>query len=252
MKTKLASLIILIFATSAHATDYVIPDQKIVGAEQPVPLGELVDLGVTPVTTKPLYWVSASYSWKVVDLSTGEEKRFRPVGDDIIFGTGLSPKKLKVFVAVSHLYVVPNGESATRVVFLSADLVLGTGTPTPAPTPPDQPPVLPTGKFGLAAYAYQTASQIPGDHAFAKTLATNFKAVSDDIKAGKFQTAQQVLAAVKALNDKTPDQQTDAWKTWLVALGDKLFDLVKAGSLTSLDDYYQVFSELIAGLSAIK
>ena len=47
-KLMLTAAAVLLFTTSAFSADFVIPAQKIVGAESPIPLGELVDLSISP------------------------------------------------------------------------------------------------------------------------------------------------------------------------------------------------------------
>ena len=44
---------------------YQVPKQTIVGAEKPIPLGELVDLSLSPIDPKPANLVQYAVSWQV-------------------------------------------------------------------------------------------------------------------------------------------------------------------------------------------
>ena len=68
MNKFIISIVAALLVNSALiATDFVVPQQKIVGAESPVPLGELVDLTVSPIKDPPKHFVSCSIAWKVFD-----------------------------------------------------------------------------------------------------------------------------------------------------------------------------------------
>jgi len=101
---KKALLFLLIFCNLSLAENFIIPEQKIVGAELPIPLGELVDLSISPVQSAPKFLVSTTYAWKVFDGYA--EKRIRNYENGVFFGSGIQAKKLKVIVAITHLYVI--------------------------------------------------------------------------------------------------------------------------------------------------
>jgi len=77
MKIIYSLIIFLAFSLNVFAEKFVIPDQKIVGAETPIPLGELVDLSVSPIKSPPQYLVETTYTWKVLDGYT--EKKSSPI-----------------------------------------------------------------------------------------------------------------------------------------------------------------------------
>ena len=105
---KKTLLFLLVFCNIAFAENFIIPEQKIVGAELPIPLGELVDLSISPVQSAPKFLVSTTYAWKVFDGYT--EKRIRNYENGVFFGSGIQAKKLKVIVSITHLYVVKDNE----------------------------------------------------------------------------------------------------------------------------------------------
>jgi hypothetical protein len=100
-KILFSLLATILISSSSLATDFVVPQQKIVGAEAPVPLGELVDLTVSPIKDPPKHFVSCSVAWKVFDGD--KEKRVREYQDGIFFGAGVVPKRMTALVAITYL-----------------------------------------------------------------------------------------------------------------------------------------------------
>jgi len=119
-------LFLLVFCNFTFAENFVIPEQKIVGAEVPIPLGELVDLSISPIQSTPKFLVSTTYSWKVFDGYI--EKRIRNYENGVFFGSGIQAKKLKVIVSITHLYVVKDNEklleAATRTILFQQMFLL--------------------------------------------------------------------------------------------------------------------------------
>jgi hypothetical protein len=146
-RALLAALACLALGAGARADDFVVPAQKITGAEQPIPLGELVDLGLTPLKEKPKGLEGTSAAWRVIDLASGQEKKFREHAEGIFFGAGIRPKKLKVFCAVSYLFVARDGDKVkslfVKTVLLTADVQVGEPGPGPGPEPGPVPPPSP-------------------------------------------------------------------------------------------------------------
>lgn len=140
----LAVCLLCLWPLPAWATDFVVPKQAIIGAEKPVPLGELVDLSLSPLAEKPPHLVSVSASWKVLDVAGGQEKRVRDYEGGVFFGAGIKKCKLKAIVAVTYLYAVKGddgtvGEVAVRTVFLMQDVQIGEDLPEPDPEPGPNP-----------------------------------------------------------------------------------------------------------------
>jgi hypothetical protein len=205
-----------------------------VGADKPVPLGELVDLSLSPPADKPATLVSSSEIWKVWDVVSDAsgtrlvEKKVREyVSPDgargVFFSAGISDKRMVVAVAVTHLYAVRDEKDASRVsrvatktALLTAELVIGNGgTPKPPepkpgpdpkpvdpdPVPPPKPkdPEFPAGKFGLAKFVYgQVKGNTPADtrKAWADAHVKAYRAAVGDIKAGKLPVLRSALIDV--------------------------------------------------------
>jgi hypothetical protein len=147
-------------AAPAGADDrFALPAQTIAGAAKPVPLGELVDLTLSPLAEKPKFFLSSAAEWKVFDISRGAdgayahtERRVRTYADPdgqrgVFFGTGVEPKRLLVVCSVTYLYAVMDDKKpdqvaavASRTALLHAELVVGTPDPTPPPVPPGPKP----------------------------------------------------------------------------------------------------------------
>jgi hypothetical protein len=147
----IAPLLVLSLGAPLFATDFVVPKQAVVGAEKPIPLGELVDLSLSPLEEKPPHLVGVTSTWKVFDAA-GQEKRVREYSGGIFFGAGIRKTKLKAVVAITYLYAVKKEdgtvqEVATRTVLSTQDVVIGDdGIPDPKPGPDPNPNPGPVAK----------------------------------------------------------------------------------------------------------
>ncbi len=273
MKTRLlfASLLVLLTSlpcVAAPADKFVVPEQKIEGADSPIPLGELVDLTISPIKTPPPNLASTSYVWRVYE--DGVPKHVREYQEGIFFGAGIKPKKLLAECVVVYLYVVKDGdkvtEIATRVNFLSADVVIGPPEPPPGPGPSPPPPapgpgpVLPDGKFKLAATAYSLAMSrvnlaAPARQASANAMAISLKAIASMIGSGVLKSPEDILKQTKQSNNdaiKAVSVDVAAWDNFGSGLEDVLVDLYKQKKLVVAADYATAWLELAAGLEQVK
>jgi hypothetical protein len=274
---------VLLLAGGARADEFVVPKQVVQGADSPVPLGEMVDLSLSPVPDpKPQYLASTSEVWHVfdVDPASGKltEKRVREYSDSdgrrgVFFGAGVRNKRMLVVVAVTHLYVVRDDKDpsrvtrvATKTVLLTADLVVGSPDPvppapdpTPGPKPPPPGPSLPDGKFGLAKFVYdQVVANTPADTRvkWCQAHVKAYRNVVAQVKAGGLKDARAVLvetgkqvAAAKKDAGLTGDP---GWAKVADAVEEKLYGLYTDRKLNSAEDFGQALDELAAGLDAIK
>lgn len=252
-----AAALILFMGGLLHAADFTVPAQKIVGAETPIALGELVTLSVSAPEKVPNL-LSTVYEWKVFD-GTQQKKFAVDAAGNIFFGAGLKEKKLLAVVAITHVYGVKDGnaykEFATKTVVLSAVVSIGGGgEPEPGPGPGPQPkpddPTFDDGKYKLAKFAYDNAPQ--GRSQDAKALAASFRGIATQIGAGALKDPEAILKATKDANAKALGQQGSAWESWFVALQDKLFELSESGTLSSPEDFRTAWVELTAGLDKVK
>lgn len=246
------------FSTPVFATDFAVPTQKIVGVEEVVPLGEIVDVSVSKLEDKPEYYISSSYTWKVIDLADGKEKKVRAHQNGIFFGSGIVPKKYRIYCAATYLYVVKDGtdvkEIGTRTVILSADLVIGGNVPVP-PNPNPTPPVFPDGQFKLAAFGYNSAVSAvkpgAGRGESARALANSFRSVAAAIRAGTIKTDKEVLEKTHQMNNEALGKAVADWEEFSELLQEKLFELYKSGKLKTLTEYADAWTELASGLDKV-
>ena len=269
MKILYSLFVFLAFSLNVFAEKFVIPDQRIIGAETPIPLGELVDLSVSPIKSPPQYLVETTYTWKVLDGYT--EKRVRPYDGGVFFGAGIQPKKLKAFVAVTYLYVVKEQdkivESAARTSFLSTDVLIGTEAPpepdpnVPTPTPnPEPDPTFPEGKYNLSKFIHEiTKNKInlskPDKAKQANALAKSFEGIAAAIVAGTIDDQEDILKKTAEANrssiqavggDKTK------WEPVFTDIQEKLFGLYKDNKMVSKQDFAIAWREIATGFKSFK
>lgn len=266
---------VMIGSSAVRADDFPVPKQTIVGADQAQPLGELVKLSVSPAgADKPATLLSTSEVWKVYDLVEGKlvEKPFFEGSDAggtryVLFGSGIKPKKLFVSVAVTHLYVVKDGDRvktvATKTAILTAEVQIGDSKPEPVepdvphpPKPVDPPapaPSLPSGQFGLAQFLYDAISKgsVKDPARIAKAHASAWKTVVKSVEDGKIRDLATALKetskAVKGLGENDT-----GWKTVGDAVESKLFELYQGRKLNNAKDLSVALTELSQGAEAIK
>jgi hypothetical protein len=258
----------LVLACSSYAADFVAPVQKIVGAEQAYAAGELIDLTISPIKDKPQYFIQASYDWKVFEENF-QEKRVRPYGDGILFGSGLKERKLKAVCIATYLYAVKDGdkisEFGTRTSFLIADVIVGSPPepdpgPGPGPKPPQPDPTFDAGKYDLAKWSYQAAKTgVPANATRAKVaqaLATKMNGIAASIAAGTLKDAGDILqkthdANLSALKDAGGNR--DDWVSFFTQLQNHIYDDLYAKKLiNSADDFATAWREISAGLSKVQ
>jgi hypothetical protein len=247
---------------------YVVPAQHIVGAENPIPLGELVDLTVSPVEKSPQYLQSTSYVWKVFEH--GKEKRAREYDGGIFFGAGIKARKLLVECAVTYLYLVKDGDGkvtdvATRTVILSTVVQIGEPGPTPPepgpnpPAPPLPPTPLPDGQFKLAQTAFDLANQKITDPAVrpkaAKVVAQAMRGIASAVAAGTITTPEDVLKQTKQTQQSQLKQagvDLNAVDAFGAALQDAVYGLYQQKKLNTAADFGAAWNEIATGLEKVQ
>ena len=245
---------------------YQVPKQAIVGAENPIALGELVDLSLSPIEPKPANLVQYTVSWQVFD--GGVPKRVRSSGDGIFFGAGVQSKKLLVIAAVSYLFVVKDGDKITdaqvRNVLLTTELQIGQPEPPPGPGPRPGPgpspvptPTLPEGRFGLAKTMYDLAvSKGPANKGKAATImAASFDSMASAVAAGAYKTTEAILKATREANNTALAQagiEIAEWDAFGEEMQKILYEMHKNKKLASPEDYSDAWKEIATGLRAVK
>ena len=264
MKIILSLALTLVFSFNVFAEKFVVPEQKIVGAETPIALGELVDLSVSPIKSPPQYLVETTYTWKVLDGYT--EKRVRDYNGGVFFGAGIQPKRLKALVAVTYLYVVKEQEkiveTAARTSFLSTDVLIGDEAP-PAPDPnpnPEPEPSFPEGKYNLSPFIYNlTKTKINLSKADkvkqANALAKSFEGIAAAIVAGTIDDQEDILKKTAEANRSAIQNvggDKAKWEGVFTEIQEKLYGLYKDNKMVSKQDFAAAWREIATGFKSFK
>jgi len=258
---KKAMFFLLVFCNLTFAENFIVPEQKIVGAELPIPLGELVDLSISPIQSAPKFLVSTTYAWKVFDGYT--EKRIRNYENGVFFGSGIQAKRLKVIVSITHLYIVKDNEklleSAIRTNFISADVFIGEEEPS-TPVEPEAEPEFGESKYQLSKFVYDGVKNNIKLSKSDKTkqcaaIASSFDGIASAIAAGTITTLEEILKKTAesnkfALTKSGGDRAK--WEPLFTDIQEKLFDLYKTGKMQTKEDFAAAWREISSGLKLIK
>lgn len=258
---KKSVFFLLVFCNLTFAENFIVPEQKIVGAELPIPLGELVDLSISPIQSAPKFLVSTTYAWKVFDGYT--EKRIRNYENGVFFGSGIQAKKLKVIVSITHLYIVKDNEklleAATRTNFISTDVFIGEEEPS-TPVEPEAEPEFGESKYQLSKFVYDGVKNNIKLSKSDKTkqcaaIASSFDGIAAAIAAGTITTLEEILKKTAesnkfALTKSGGDRAK--WELLFTEIQDKLFDLYKTGKMQTKEDFAGAWREISSGLKLVK
>jgi hypothetical protein len=255
-KILFSILATILISSSSLATDFVVPQQKIVGAEAPVPLGELVDLSVSPIKEPPKHFVSYSIAWKVFDGD--KEKRVREYQDGIFFGAGVVPKRMTALVAVTYLYVVKEGdkaiEVATKTVIISSPVIIGED-PGPSPDPVAPEPSFPEARYNLNKKGYSLAmSKVPAAirKGSATAVAKSFESMASAVAAGAIMEVDDLLKKTTESNRAAVGANKAAWEPFFKEMQDTLYSLYESKQMVTASDFAEAWREVATGLKAIK
>ena len=250
---------ITICANSLFGADFIVPQQKIVGAETPIPLGELVDLSVSPIKDPPKHFVSYSLAWKVFDGD--KEKRVREYQDGIFFGAGVVNKKMTALVAITYLYVVKESdkisEVGTKTVLLSTPVVIGADTPEPGPdpTPVDPEPTFPESRYNLNSKAYKAAMSKVTSQARksgAKNIAKSFESIASAVSAGALNQVDDILKKTTEANRAAVGNYRADWEPFFKYMQDVLYTLYEEKQMVNANDFAEAWREVATGLKSVK
>lgn len=255
MNKLLFSLIAAVLLSgSSLATDFVVPQQKIVGAEAPVPLGELVDLTVSAIKDPPKHFVSYSVAWKVFDGD--REKRVREYQDGIFFGAGVVPKRMTALVAVTYLYAVREGDKATEIatktVIISTPVVIGDEAP-PEPVAPD--PSFPEARYNLHKKSYSLAmSKVPAAarKAVSVNVAKSFESIASAVAAGAIVEVEDLLKKTTEANRAAVGANKAGWEPFFKEIQEILYSLYEGKQMVTASDFAEAWREVSTGLKAVK
>ena len=255
-KLLISILAAVLINSGLLATDFVVPQQKIVGAEAPVPLGELVDLTVSPIKDPPKHFVSCSIAWKVFDGD--KEKRVREYQDGIFFGAGVVPKRMTALAAITYLYVVKDGdkttEISTKTVIISSPVIIGEDLgPDPEPSAPE--PSFPEARYNLQKKAYSLAtSKVPAAirKGSAAAVAKSFESMASAVAAGAVKEVDELLKKTAESNRAAVGANKAAWEPFFKEMQDTLYSLYESKQMLTATDFAEAWREVAAGLKSVK
>lgn len=249
---------------------FVIPEQKIVGAENPIEKGEVVVLQPSKLVATQ-FLKSYSYSWKIFEVvkdKTGViQLREKPIAIEgpegkIVFGSGILDKKMLAILSCSYLFVdQETQEIKNKLVF--ADVIIGSNPnpePEPGPGPGPNPEPEPIFTTELAKLSYLWAKnkvQVPKADLLkgATALANSFKSVSSQIGAGAFQKVDEMLLSCNKANTSALNSvgiNPTVWAEFSKALQEHLYEKYQQGKLKTVSDYKAEFESVHEGLSKLK
>jgi hypothetical protein len=241
---------------STFAADFVVPQQRIIGAEAPIPLGELVDLTISPIKDPPKHFTSYSVAWKIFDGD--KEKRVREYQDGIFFGAGVVPKKMTALVAVTYLFTVKEAdritEVATKTVLLSSPVIIG-DTLDPEPTPVTPEPTFPESRYNLGSKTYKAAmAKVPASarKSGAAGIAKSFESIASAVAAGALTQVDDVLKKTTEANRVAVGDKRADWEPFFKYMQDVLYTLYEEKQMVNSSDFAEAWREVAAGLKAIK
>jgi hypothetical protein len=254
-----------------QANKFPLPEVKILGAEQPIPVGKMVILSASPLKEKPANLVSANFSWLIIN-DDGQEENFIPWPDGtrIFFGAGMEKKKMLALLEVTFFFVVKEGDkivdSGVRSTGIIATPIIVGESPGPKPPPnpnpnpptPDPEPVFPDGQFHLSKLAWQWANEKVSANARgngAKAIVQAMQSIVSAISAGAIARPADVLEKTHAANNaalKNAGIDPAAWDAWGSELQKNLLQLYKDKKLNTVADYKAAWLEIISGLDKVK
>jgi hypothetical protein len=235
---------------------WVVPEQKIVGAEKPVPLGEIVFLSVSRIDTPPVGYVKSNVAWKVMD--GGKEKAVRTMPDgSIFFGTGVTKRIVTVYACISYLYEDKKEnqivDADVRSALIVQQVQIGEGVIPPAPNPDNPDPVFPDGKFKLASVVYKIAkdSVLAEDRVVAADLAKSFRKKAADIKNGKEAKIEAILTDTTKSNREALGASAVKWDGFFTSLQESIYKLYTDKKLVTMSDFETAWNEIADGLEKV-
>lgn len=202
----ITTIILLLLGQSPFKEQVVVPDTKI-EAPANVNRGKNIILSVVP-TDRPKNLMDYNFTWIVCPKA--EDIFSWPDQSKIAFGSGLpgDPTDYTITLVASYqLKQEENGDPILKTVVVSTTVhVVDTKPPKP-PDDPDPPPPPPSSTFSDQIYGIFKALPL----AERKSVAGNFRTVSNSIKAGSFKSRSDMLVRLADLNTATLGPSLKAW-----------------------------------------
>ena len=268
MKRFYASILfLLLLVGNVFSTDFVVPEQKIVGVEEPIPVGEVVVLKPSRILDVPKHLVGTGYSWVILENGREKTRVAQGVDNSIFFGSGTQGKRLTAILYCNYLYVVREGdkpdgkivEVATRNRKSVVEIIVGTPDPNPNPGPGPNPtpdPVIPDSKYGLTKLSFSAAKKMPTANRVtaAKALAKSYRGMSSKVAAGAINKIEDLLKETASNNRsviKDLSLNPSDYRDFSKIIEDEVFSLYNDKKLNSMKDFADAWLEIADGLEKV-
>ena len=247
---------------------------EIIGAEVPIPLGDVAVLKAIPFQKIPSNLIGLSYNWKIYEPDLRERIVIGSEKSEISFGVGIKPRRLLAVCSINYCFrfqAFRLDKIIARTILLHKIIQVGEGPepvppgPNPPPIPPVPPnpnpepePAFPDGQFKLAKFSYDMAKKtvkVEWRQKGGIALSDSFNNIASAIAAGGFKTPPEILKASKIANQQALDMARiprTEWDGFFIALQEELYALYMSNKLTTAAHYRIAFSEIAVGLSKVK
>lgn len=252
-------LVLLLSFSAVFSQDRIIPDQKIIGTDKAIPLGDIVFLSLSKIENPPVGYSKHHASWKVID--NGKERSFLTMPDgSIFFGTGVTKRTVTVYACVSYLYEDRKDNQLVsadvRSNLIVAQIQIGDGIIPPPPNPDKPDPVFPDNKYKLASTVYKIAKEkvATEDRTAALELAKSFRKKAQDIKDGKHTKIEEILSETTKSNRDAIDRSGVTrvkWDAFFSTLQEDIYKLYQDRKLVTPTDYAIAWNEIAEGLEKV-
>jgi len=290
MRLLSALVLSFLFTFQVAATDFVVPNQKIVGAEDEIAAGDLIVLTVSDPEKKPDFMTEVQYNWTVMENGKVRTKGIRVSKDktEVFWGAGVKSTMFTVFLNRTFVYQVKETvelkdgskkEVVKEIGVKSPDVMVAeikiegvnptpvppqpnpnpTPNPNPVPVPPTPKPepVFPVTKYNLSKFVFDNAKTLvkldaPNLSRTALALANSVELVGSQIASGSITDVKVALTTVAESNKNALGANRAEWQGFSSVLTEKLYALYKTdGTLRTLDDFKNAFFELRDGFKAV-
>lgn len=231
---------------------------KVLGADTPIPIGELVVLSAE-LLNPPKEVKEVNYSWTILPK---RDAVLWPDQTKIVFGTGNAPREYTIVLTAAVLSAGDDLKLLQSYTTVTTVKVGGSGpvdpNPPVDPVDPVDPvnPVDPNALSGIAKQAYSwvslvktgpnyTAESVKTD---AAKLAVSFDSIASSVAAGVYKDYNDILVATRNSN-RLAIANRDEWLPWFEKLSAQLKESFNDGSIKTNDQIAQAWRDIAKGLS---
>lgn len=234
---------------------------KVVGADAPIPIGELVVL-TAELKNPPKDIKEVNYSWTILPK---RDAVLWPDQTKIVFGTGNAPREYTIVLTAAVLSAGDEMKLLQSYTTVTTVKVGGSDPVKPvdpvAPVDPVTPvdPIDPNPLTGISKDVYQWISLVKTTPLYtnemikadAAKLAVSFEAVAASVAAGIYKDYNEILTATRNSNRQAIANR-DEWLPWFEKLSAKLKESYADGSIKTNDQISQAWRDIAKGLNKAK